>query len=844
MAEDYAFTCPLPHGVHARPAGALEEVTRTLASDVSLINERTGRSANAKSVLGIVGLDIRLDDRCRIIASGPDEQEAIARLRRFVEIEFPRCDEPLALTAAAALETRLPPVLRQARPAFVPGTPAAPGIAEGRAVWIGGLAVPDWIPKSGVTDVAAETSLLESALADLTRSYDARVLAIGTGIEADVLRTHGSIARDPGFRAHLISAVRDRRKTAAGAIADVERHFTAMLSATGSLILRERALDIRDVCSELLGQVYGPAVQQGTVSLTRDSVCLAETLTPGQFLALDRTHVKGLVLTLGGTTSHTVILARSFGVPAIVGVGGLDGPSLDGRDVIVDAELGIVVTEVTETVRRYYQMESRRFDGRRERLRRRAALPAATGDGRRIEVGANIAAAVEVAPAIGSGAEGVGVFRTEMLFVERPQAPSEFEQFEEYRRALVEAGDRPVIIRTLDVGGDKPIPYLRLPVEENPFLGYRAVRLYREFEPIIRDQIRALVRASACGRLWLMVPMVSTLEEILWVKAVVADEQRRLAAAGTPYDPSMPVGAMVEVPSAAFVIERLCREVDFLSIGTNDLLQYFFAVDRANPRVAGLQSPAHPAFLRLLKQIVDDAHACGRWVGLCGEMAGQLVHLPLLVGLGLDEISLGATAIPEVKAALPELTTTACQRLLRQALECSTAAEVNRLLGQFGSSREAPLIEQDLVTFGVQCRTKEDAIKEAVDRLYVTARTNRPREIEEAVWQREAVCSTGLGHGFAIPHCKTDALLSDSLVVLKLDPPVDWGSLDGEAVRVVLLLAVRESDPATEHMQALAALTRRLMHEEFRARLAEDTDAESLCRFLAECFGERCAGTR
>lgn len=844
MAQDLAFRCPLPHGVHARPAGALEEATRAFAADISLLNERTGHSANAKSVLGIVGLDIRLDDRCRLVASGPDERDAIARLRQFLEVDFPRCDEPLALISPALLATRLPPVLRQARPAFVPGTPAAPGIAEGRAVWIGGLAIPDWIPKSGVSDVAAEIRLLESALADLTRSYDARVLSIGTGIEADVLRTHGSIARDPGFKAQLASAVSDRRRTAAGAIADAERYFTTMLTATGSLILRERALDIRDVCSELLGQVYGPAVQRATVSLTRDSICLAETLTPGQFLALERRHLKGLALTLGGTTSHTVILARSFGVPAVVAAGGLDGPSLDGRDLIVDAELGIVVTEITEDVRRYYRMEDRRFDGRRERLRRRAASPAATADGHRIEVAANITAGVEVAPAVVAGAESIGMFRTEVLFVERPQAPSEFEQFEEYSRALIGAGGRPVIIRTLDLGGDKPIPYLHLPAEENPFLGYRAVRLYREFEPIVRDQIRALVRASACGRLWLMVPMVSTLEEFLWVKALVADEQRRLAAAGTPYDASMPVGVMVEVPSAVFLLERLCREVDFLSIGTNDLLQYFFAADRTNPRVAALQSPAHPAFLRLLKQIVDSAHAGGRWVGLCGEMAGQLLHLPLLVGLGLDEISLGATAIPEVKAALAELTTTGCQSLLRQALDCSTAAEVNLLLGRFGSSRAAPLVEEDLILTGVACPTKEAAIKHAADQLYVTGRTNRPREIEDAVWQREALHDTGLGHGFAVPFCRTDALLTDSLVALKLDTPVEWGSPDEEPVRVVLLLAIRESGPPAAHVEALATLNRRLGEEEFRARLTQEAGAGSLCRLLAESVGQQCREKR
>jgi fructose-specific PTS system IIA-like component len=387
------------------------------------------------------------------------------------------------------------------------------------------------------------------------------------------------------------------------------------------------------------------------------------------------------------------------------------------------------------------------------------------------------------------------------------------------------------------VGGDKPVAYLPFPREDNPFLGSRAVRLYPTFEALFRDQVRALVRASAFGRLELMIPMVSSVEEVRWVKRVIADEQQRCARNGLAYDPAMAVGAMIEVPAAAFLLDHLCRELDFFSIGTNDLLQYVVASDRTNPKAGGLQNPAAPAFLRVLKRIVDDLHLGHARVGVCGEMAGQLDSLPLLVGLGVDELSMAAPNIPEVKAELSRLSAAACQTLIAEVLACSTADEVTTLLDQFSRTRPAPLIEPGLVVIDADCRSKEEAIKRIVDRLYVTGRTGRPRDVENAVWQREAAYSTGFGRGFAIPHCKSDAVRVNSLAVLRLRTPVEWGSLDEKPVKVLVLLAIRESDQATTHMQVLAGLARRLMQEEFRARLSDEPDARSLCEFLEATVG-------
>ena len=834
MAFDYRFTCPLPNGMHARPASALEHVARRFAADVSLTNERSGGAANAKSVLGIVSLDIRHGDRCLITATGRDASWAIESLRVFVERTLPHVDDVVMPPPPRAGEVTLPRVLSHAGATVTPGFPVVPGIGVGRALAIGGLSLPDSIALTGVADADAEIVGIDRALGRLLGRYDERLDARGESVETDVLRAHRSVARDPEFSRVIVRAVRERGLTAAGAVAEAEAEFSSMLAATGSALLLERALDIRDVCRALLGEVYGSAITGEEVTLTADSVCVADTMTPGQLLALDRRFVKGLVLAHGGTTSHTVILARSSGIPTVVGVAGLDAAAIAGQEVVVDGDLGVVVTGLTDAARRYYDMERCRLERRRARVHRFSERPAMTEDARKIDIGANVGSAADVAEAVAGGADGIGLFRTEMLFLARKNPPSEDEQFAQYSRAVTAAGGRPVIVRTLDVGGDKPLPYLPLPKEENPFLGYRAVRIYREFEGLFRSQIRALVRASALGRLQVMIPMVSCMDEVTWVREVIADEQARLAAAGVALDHGMPVGAMIEVPSAAFLIGPLAGALDFFSVGTNDLLQYFLASDRGHPRLSALVSPLEPSFLRLLDRIVSEAHANGRWVGLCGEMGGKARFLPILVGLGFDELSMPSPEIAATKALLSGLSAAACRALVERAMEAPAARDVERMVDERAHWRPLPLTEPELVRLDADCRTKEEAIKTAADLLYGAGRTDRPRDVERAVWLREADYSTGFGHGFAIPHCKTDAVDANSMAVVRLRHGVEWGALDGDPVRTVVLLVIRESDTAATHMRVLASLARRLMHEEFRAQLEQEQDPAALCRLLHE----------
>ncbi|HEX4350504.1 MAG TPA: phosphoenolpyruvate--protein phosphotransferase, partial [Verrucomicrobiae bacterium] len=523
----------------------------------------------------------------------------MAALTEFLHEKFPHCDQPLTTNTRPNGEFRLPPCLNHAGAVLHRGTSVVPGVASGRAVRIGKTHAAV-VAHNGTVDPKVEWHRLEKALEKLVENYDARLARADHGIEADLLKVHRSIARDVEFRRQLSEEIVRNRHPAAQAIAGTEKHFSEMLAATESDLLRERALDIQDVCGQLLHQLDGAMAVNTSPQLAADSIVAAESLTPGQFLALNRNFLKGLVLGQAGQTSHTVILARSFNIPTLAGVENLASINVEGQEVVVDADLGALVTHLTPATRRYYALEKQRIEARRAHLQKMSAQPAITRDGYRLEIAANIATAGEASAAFDSGAEGIGLFRTEMLFLDRKSPPDEAEQLATYREVLAAANGRPVVFRTLDVGADKKPGYLNLPEEENPFLGCRAVRIYREFESLFRTQIRALVRASGFGKLRVMIPMIATVDEARWVGQIIADEQKNCATANVKFDGAMPVGAMIEVPSAVFALEALAQEFDFFSVGSNDLLQYFMAADRMDSRLGALYDPLQPAFLRLL----------------------------------------------------------------------------------------------------------------------------------------------------------------------------------------------------------------------------------------------------
>ncbi len=832
MLHQHRFRCPLPNGLHARPASHLADVASPFSADITLVNERSGAVANTKSVLSIVAADVKLDDPCELRVDGLDSPAALAALRDFVANILPGCDEPLPVVAAPAGQIVLPPGLKLAAPEYVAGTPVSRGIGQGTITVVGGLSLPPELAAENSGDVRREADKVQRALVAVRTDLQQKLAAGLAPTETGIFKAHLALATDVALRDQLRAAVQTGC-SAGQAILKASEYFTATLAGAASAYVRERALDVQDICLQLLEQVYGERFNAAGLVLTAPAIVVAESLTPRQLLALERQHIMGLVLAHAGTTSHTVILARAFNIPTLAGVPQIRRHLPAGRAAILDANLGLVIADPSPAVQRYYERELATLARRERRFAPYVQQPAKARDGHRLEIAANITTAAEVAPALAQGAEGIGLFRTEMLFLDRDAPPSEEEQFAAYVQAAQAARWRPVIIRTIDIGGDKPAAYLHLPAEANPFLGYRGVRIYAEFQELFRTQLRAIARASAFGQVRLMVPMVAAMEEVRWVKQQLAEVQAELRAADIAYDAAMKFGIMLEVPSAAFLIDQLCAEVDFFSLGTNDLTQYFLAADRDNPRVGSLYSAHHPAFLRLLAMITSAVHHGGAWVGLCGEMGRHVENLPLLVALGFDEISVAPPDVLPLKAALAQLETRDCYRLLDAAVKCGTVAEVDVLLRDFRSRGVGgTLLDRELMQMDSDSASKEEVIKELVDTFYVTGRTEQPRAVEDTVWAREAVYSTGLGHGFAIPHCKTDAVAADSIGVARLRQPIAWGSVDGEPVRCVILLAMRATGENSDHMNVFSRLARKLMHEEFRAHMLAETDPDALLTWL------------
>jgi fructose-specific PTS system IIA-like component len=822
MSSEYRFICTLRNGLHARPASMLAETARRFSAEVTIAKGASpGSAIDLRSVLSLVGMDVKFGEECVVIARGSDASAVLAALRELVESRLAEGDEhpPLPDAAPQAATAKLPVGLAKLGVRHGAGRTASKGIGAGAAVVVNGLSLPDELRNARATSIDGELDAARRAVCAVRRELQERAESAGGGIESELLHAHAEIADDPALWSEVERGIRAGATAIQGVVAAAER-FSESLRAAQSAYIRDRVLDIQDVCQQLLEHLAGPAIESLQVHLREDSVVFAETLTPSQLLKLDKSRLKGLVLGRIGATAHTVILARSNRIPTILDVAAPTALAISGTPVILDATAGFVITEVAPAVSRYYERERRAIQRSSGRLAPLAQRPAVTRDGVRIEVGINASTADEVVGGIAQGAEGVGLLRTELLFLDRASAPGEDEQAQAYTSVVVAAAGRPVIIRTFDIGGDKPATYLRMPKEENPFLGCRGLRLYEQHPALLRTQLRAILRASASGPVKIMAPMVATPGEARWFREQVRATQDELRAAGTRFDESAPVGVMIEIPATALVMDQLSAEVDFFSIGTNDLCQYWMAVDRGNASVAPLYNARQPSFLRLLRTIVQGARAGGRWIGVCGEMASDRLNLPLMIALGLDEISVAPGEVPGLKVAAQNADAGRCRELLDAACTLPDAASVEALLRTFDwrspDAGAGAVVAEEMIEVAGDAASKEEAIKDAVDLLFIAGRTERPRAVEEAVWAREATYSTGLGYGFAIPHCKTDAVDRPTLAVLKLRAPVEWGSMDGKAVETVMLLAVPAADTSGAHMKVFAKLARKLMHEGFR----------------------------
>ncbi|AVR01852.1 phosphoenolpyruvate--protein phosphotransferase [Pluralibacter gergoviae] len=827
MALIVEFTCELPNGVHARPASHVETLCNTFTSQIEWHNLRTDRKGSAKSALSLIGTDTLAGDSCRLTISGSDEEAAHRRLSRWLVEEFPHCDAPLAGEPQHEMSA-LPVSLTNLNPQLFRARPVCGGSAIGDLVLLASLDLNAIGPLPDVRTPEEEQSALDKGLALLLKSIDFRLLD-SDGTTGAILEAHRSLAGDAALRQHLLDGV-SRGLSCAEAVIASARHFGDEFSRSASGYLQERALDVRDVCLQLLQQIYGEQRFPAPGKLTRPAVCMADELTPSQFLELDKTLLKGLLLKSGGTTSHTVILARSFNIPTLVGVEMEALTPWLHKTVCIDGNAGAVVVAPDDAVARYYLQEARVQAALREQQRVWLTREARTADGIRIEVAANIAHSVEAQAAFGNGAEAVGLFRTEMLYMDRSSAPGESELYNIFCQALESAQGRSIIVRTMDIGGDKPVDYLNIPAEANPFLGYRAVRIYEEYAALFTTQLRAILRASAHGSLKIMIPMISSMEEILWVKEKLAEAKQQLRAEHEPFDERTPLGIMLEVPSVMFIIDQCCEEIDFFSIGSNDLTQYLLAVDRDNAKVTRHYNSLNPAFLRALDFAVQAVHRQGKWIGLCGELGAKGSVLPLLVGLGLDEVSMSAPSIPAAKARMARLDSRACRQLLNQAMACRTSLEVEHLLAQFRmSQQDAPLVTAECITLDSDWRSKEEVLKGMTDNLLLAGRCRYPRKLEADLWAREAVFSTGLGFSFAIPHSKSEHIEQSTISVARLPAPVRWGD---EEAQFIIMLTLNKHAAGDQHMRIFSRLARRIMHEEFRSALVNAASAGAIAALL------------
>ena len=457
---------------------------------------------------------------------------------------------------------------------------------------------------------------------------------------------------------------------------EVATRYAETLNKIDDPYLRERALDIQDVTKRVVRNLQGKAPKT-FLALSESHILVAHNLTPSDTASMNRANVLGIATDLGSRTSHAAILARSLNIPAVVGLHDITAKLETGQHVLVDGSDGLlIVNPAPETIGHYAELESRRARVVAQ-LKELRTTRSTTRDGRHIVLSANIELPEDVEAVAANGAEGIGLYRTEFLYLNRTTLPTEDEQFETYRKVAERVRPDPLIIRTFDLGGDKLAPgTVDITDELNPFLGWRAIRLCLENIDIFKTQLRAILRASAVGNIKIMFPMISRLEELRGAKAVLAECHEELRRSGVPLDEEIEVGAMIEIPSAAICANVLATEVDFFSIGTNDLIQYTLAVDRVNEKIAHLYEPTHPAILRLLKMIAEAAHAHHIWVGVCGEMAGDVALVPLLLGLGMDELSAGATSVPRVKRAVQSLALPECRELVEETLKLNTSSEI------------------------------------------------------------------------------------------------------------------------------------------------------------------------
>lgn len=720
------LTVRTEHGLHARPAALLVRTVGRFNSEVRLTNTTRGRGpVNAASVNRVATLGVRRDDVVTVEAVGFDAEDVVAALRELAENRFgepaaspnaeapgtglgaapdrqkPPLNDPAGLTEAATAADRAPTGearASEARASEAPGDAAIgakPAVAISGGVALGPLYRAEIVLPEVEVKHADEPALEIARLSEAVEAVGVeieerkqRMAARTGGYEAAIFDAHELILQDPELLDRARSVIERDRCSAASAWRSAIEELSAEYRELEDAYMQQRAGDVEDVGRQVLHKLVGidSAVQH--LEPPEGSILVAEELTPTETAALDLDTVAGIMTVGGGPTSHAAIIARALGIPAVAGIerGVLEVPN--GTELALDAEQACYWVQPGEGVRSELQHRRRAWIAERRELQALSREDALTADGVRIVVAANIGSTREAEPAVANGAEGVGLARSEFLFLEAEQAPSEDQQLAALHEIGAAFGERPIILRTLDVGGDKQIPYLNLPHEANPFLGVRGLRLSLRHPEMFRTQLRAVLRAAADADYRVMFPMVADLEDFIAARRALEAAHEELVHDGIPHRWPIPSGIMIETPAAVMQSEVLAREAEFFSIGTNDLTQYGMAAERGNAELARFADPLHPAVLRMIAIVTEAASRHGRLVGVCGELAGEPEAAPILIGMGVGELSLSAAGIPRIKRLLRSIQSADATDLAAQALDCVSAAQVRELARAFLSSLE------------------------------------------------------------------------------------------------------------------------------------------------------------
>jgi multiphosphoryl transfer protein len=667
---------PNPLGIHARPAAKIVGMIHQHAVNCSI--EYQGRQVDGRSISSVMTLGAGQGDRVTFYVSGTGTAMFITALERFFDDNLGDRDSAApAPTHAKPIRNDTPQSAR-----VVTGIPAARGIAIARAYRLNASAID--VEATRIRDIVGEQSRLEKAVQaatnDLQGLFRDTRQKLGES-EAGILQAHVLILQDPTLLTTVSETIQSQAQDAASAWWQNIKDMATRYRSLDDPYMQARAADVLDVGKRVLRKLEPDAVH--AVSIPDDCILVATDLAPSETARLDPEQVHGIVTEQGGATSHSAIFARALGIPAVVGLGEVIRRIESDKTIAIDGETGQVWLDPDDATLNTLRRQQNEWQVAQREVNTYRFGRATTTDDRHIKVAANIGQAADATVAANAGADGVGLFRTELMFMNRTSAPTEQEQLHAYTQAAQAFEDKPVLVRTLDVGGDKPISYINIGREDNPFLGYRGIRYWLDTPDIARTQLRAIYRASAMHNVKMMMPMISTLTEILQVKALVHDVLGELEAENLPFNPDMEVGMMIEVPSAVFIADQLAPHVDFFSIGTNDLTQYILAADRGNAKTSGLVSPFQPAVVRAIHRVVEAAHRNQIWVGVCGEMAGQSRAVPLLLGLGIDELSMSAPAVAAVKALLRRLSYEDTSALATRILNAESAEDIEQQLDDY-----------------------------------------------------------------------------------------------------------------------------------------------------------------